>query len=475
MHKFDTKVQYLKYKVLREVARLAWNDTLLDNVLDIPKTIVPGKMPTMRCCVYKERAILAERVKLAMGGDKDRHNVIEVIDIACDECPMGGYEVTNACRGCLAHRCEDACRFGAITFDENHVAHIDKTKCKECGCCARVCPYTAIISRRRPCENACKIKAISMDEDKSAAIDDSKCISCGACAYQCPFGAITDKSFILDAIDILKKSENNKKYKVFAVVAPSISSQFTYAKLGQVITGLKELGFHTVVEAALGADMVAFSESKELAEKGFLTSSCCPAFVSFVEKNFPQLKEHISHNLSPMGAIAKYIKEHEAPCKVIFIGPCTAKKAEVQKESVKPYVDVAMTFEELQALFDSRDIDITTLSEGVLDNASYYGRIFARSGGLSDAVQEALKEQGYDDFTLKPCACDGIEACRVALLKKSKNLLDANFIEGMACVGGCIGGAGCLTHGEKNKAEVDKYGREAFEKTISDAIRPLEK
>ena len=475
MHKFDTKVQHLKYKVLREVARLAWNDTLLDNVLDIPKTIVPGKTPTMRCCVYKERAILAERVKLAMGGDKDRHNVIEVIDIACDECPMGGYEVTNACRGCLAHRCEDACRFGAITFDENHVAHIDKTKCKECGCCARVCPYTAIISRRRPCENACKIKAISMNEDKSAAIDDSKCISCGACVYQCPFGAITDKSFILDAIDILKKSENNKKYKVFAVVAPSISSQFTYAKLGQVITGLKELGFHTVIEAALGADMVAFSESKELTEKGFLTSSCCPAFVSFVEKNFPQLKEHISHNLSPMGAIAKYIKEHEAHCKVIFIGPCTAKKAEVQKESVKPYVDVAMTFEELQALFDSRDIDITTLSEGVLDNASYYGRIFARSGGLSDAVQEALKEQGYDDFTLKPCACDGIEACRVALLKKSKNLLDANFIEGMACVGGCIGGAGCLTHGEKNKAEVDKYGREAFEKTISDAIRPLEK
>ncbi len=475
MHKFDTKVQYLKYKVLREVARLAWNDTLLDNVLDIPKTIVPGKTPTMRCCVYKERAILAERVKLAMGGDKERHNVIEVIDIACDECPMGGYEVTNACRGCLAHRCEDACRFGAITFDENHVAHIDKTKCKECGSCAKVCPYTAIISRRRPCENACKIKAISMNEDKSAAIDDSKCISCGACVYQCPFGAITDKSFILDAIDILKKSENNKKYKVFAVVAPSISSQFTYAKLGQVITGLKELGFHTVIEAALGADMVAFSESKELAEKGFLTSSCCPAFVSYVEKNFPQLKENISHNLSPMGAIAKYIKEHEAPCKVIFIGPCTAKKAEVQKESVKPYVDVAMTFEELQALFDSRDIDITTLAEGVLDNASYYGRIFARCGGLSDAVQEALKEQGYDDFTLKPCACDGIEACRVALLKKSKNLLDANFIEGMACVGGCIGGAGCLTHGEKNKAEVDKYGREAFEKTISDAIRPFEK
>ena len=473
MRKFDTKVQHLKYKVLREVARLAWNDALLDHVLDIPKTIVPGNTPTMRCCVYKERAILGERVKLAMGGDYENPNVIEVIDMACDECPMGGYEVTNACRGCLAHRCEDVCRFGAITFDENHVAHIDKSKCKECGACAKVCPYTAIIGRRRPCENACKIKAISMNENKAAAIDNSKCIACGACVYQCPFGAISDKSYILDVIDIIKKSENNTKYKVFAVVAPAISSQFTYAKLGQVISGLKVLGFHTVIEAALGADMVADAESKELVEKGFLTSSCCPAFVSYIEKSFPDLLPFVSHNLSPMATIAKYIKEHEAPCRIVFIGPCTAKKAEVKKESVREYVDAAMTFEELQALFDSKDLDITTLSVAVLDNASYFGRIFARSGGLSDAVAEALKEHGETDFVLKPCSCDGIEACKIALLKKSKNVLDANFIEGMACLGGCIGGAGCLTHGEKNKSEVDKYGMEAYEKTISDAISVL--
>lgn len=473
MRKFDTKVQHLKYKVLREVARLAWDDALLDHVLDIPKTIVPGNTPTMRCCVYKERAILGERVKLAMGGDYENPNVIEVIDMACDECPMGGYEVTNACRGCLAHRCEDVCRFGAITFDENHVAHIDKSKCKECGACAKVCPYTAIIGRRRPCENACKIKAISMNENKAAAIDNSKCIACGACVYQCPFGAISDKSYILDVIDIIKKSENNTKYRVFAVVAPAISSQFTYAKLGQVISGLKALGFHTVIEAALGADMVADAESKELVEKGFLTSSCCPAFVSYIEKSFPDLLPFVSHNLSPMATIAKYIKEHEAPCRIVFIGPCTAKKAEVKKESVREYVDAAMTFEELQALFDSKDLDITTLSEDVLDNASYFGRIFARSGGLSDAVAEALKEHGETDFVLKPCSCDGIEACKIALLKKSKNVLDANFIEGMACLGGCIGGAGCLTHGEKNKSEVDKYGMEAYEKTISDAISVL--
>lgn len=469
MRKFDTKVQHLKYKVLREVARDAFADRLPESAIDIPMTIVPGKVPTMRCCVYKERAIVTERVKLAMSRESTGGHVIEVIDIACDECPMGGYEVTNACRGCLAHRCEDVCRFGAISFDQNHVAHIDKSKCKECGACSKVCPYSAIHNYKRPCETACKVKAISMGEDKEARIDYNKCISCGACVYQCPFGAITDRSYILHVIDILK---NAKKAKAYAIVAPSISSQFTYAKLGQVVTGLRELGFHTVVEAALGADMVAQAESKELAEKGFLTSSCCPAFVDYIGKNFPDLVPFISHNLSPMAMIARYIKEKEPDCKTVFIGPCTAKKAEVQKESVAPFVDAAMTFEELQALFDSRDIDITALPEGVLDNASYFGRIFARCGGLSDAVAEGLKEQGID-FPLKACSCDGIEQCKMALLQKSKGRLDANFIEGMACVGGCIGGAGCLTHGEKNRAEVDKYGKEALEKTIKDAVSML--
>ncbi len=473
MKKFDTKIQYLKYKVLREVARHAWNDTLLDHLYDIPKDIVPGKEATMRCCVYKERAILEERVKIAMGGDKSNPNVIEVIDIACDECPVGGYEVSQACRGCLAHRCADVCKRGAITFDHNHTAHIDKSKCVECGLCAKVCPYSAIINNKRPCERACKVKAISMSETKAAHIDNSKCNSCGSCVYQCPFGAISDKSFILDVVDIIKKSNDNQKYKVYAVVAPSISSQFTYANLGQVISGIKALGFFTVVEAALGADMVAQAESKELVEKGFLTSSCCPAFVDYIHKHFPQMAEHISHNLSPMATIAKYIKSTDEKAKVVFIGPCTAKKMEFQKESVRPYIDSVITFEELQALFDSKDVDITTLGEDVLDNASYFGRIFARSGGLADAVRQGLKEHGIEDFDYKPISCDGIEECRTALLKASKGVLPANFIEGMACSGGCIGGAGCLTHGEKNKAEVDKYGMEAYEKTITDAVKFL--
>ena len=479
MRKFDTKVQYLKYKVLREVAKRAWDGLTPEEVLEIPKAIVPGKVPTMRCCVYKERAILGERVKLAMGGNKQNPNIIEVIDIACDECPAAGYEVTGSCRGCLANRCEDVCKRKAISFDHNHVAHIDKTKCVECGQCAKVCPFGAIVNRKRPCQNACKIKAIDIRDDGAAQINDEKCIQCGACVYQCPFGAISDKSFIMDVIDILNKSEGNKAYKVYAIVAPAFSSQFSHAKVGQAITGMKQLGFHTVIEAALGADIVAMSESKELVEaveeRGAMTSSCCPAFVRYIKTAFPELEPFVSHNLSPMAALAKYIKSTDPTSKVVFIGPCTAKKAERQLDTVKEYVDAVMTFEELQALFDSKDMEIAELPEDVLDNASYFGRIFARSGGLSEAVAQALKEQNID-FEAKPVVCSGIEECRMALLKLSKNpkILGGNFIEGMACLGGCINGAGCLTHGEKNSAAVDKYGREAMEKTIADAVSILQ-
>ncbi|MBE5967068.1 MAG: 4Fe-4S dicluster domain-containing protein [Lachnospiraceae bacterium] len=472
IRKFDTKVQHLKYKVLREVARSAFQDDLHHAVYSIPQKIVEGPEATMRCCIYKERAIVGERINSAMGGNADNPNVIEVLDIACDECPVGGYEVTDACRGCIAHRCEDVCKRNAITFDKNQKAHIDKEKCVECGRCAQVCPYTAIRNQKRPCQNACKVKAISMDDSKKALIDNNKCISCGACVYQCPFGAIMDKSQIVDVVNLIKGSNGNQNYKLYAVVAPSIASQFSYAKLGQIISAIKELGFYTVIEAALGADMVADTEADELMEKGFLTSSCCPAFVDYIKKQFPAMVEHISHNPSPMTAISRYIKKTDPTSKVVFMGPCTAKKMELKRPEVAPYVDNVITFEELQALIDSRDINLEKLPLDSLDNASYFGRIFARSGGLSEAVQEAIKEKGIDDFDLKPIACDGIEACRTALLKASKNVLPYNFIEGMACNGGCIGGAGCLTHGEKNKKEVDNYGKEALEKTIQDALAP---
>ena len=319
------------------------------------------------------------------------------------------------------------------------MAHIDKSKCKNCGACSKVCPYTAIVNRKRPCENACKIKAITMNEDKAAAIDNKKCIACGACVYQCPFGAIMDKSFILDVVDLIKKSDNNQKYKVYAVVAPAISSQFSYAKLGQVITGLKELGFHTVVEAALGADMVADAESRELAEKGFLTSSCCPAFVSYIEKSFPQMLPFVSHNLSPMATIAKYLKAHEENCKVVFIGPCVAKKT----EQVEGGPDYVLTTEEIVAMMDARKIDPDKMEADPVQESSTYGKGFASSGGVTSAVMQVIQEMG-EVPQVSAQRCNGAAECKKALMMLQAGKFDMDFIEGMACEGGCMYGPGNL-------------------------------
>lgn len=478
-YSFDTSVQELKHKVLKEIARLEFEGHLLEGMFTIPETIVPGPDPSMRCCIYKERAIVGERVHTNIRGSRGAENVVEVLQIACDECPVSQMTVGDACRGCIAHRCVNNCPKDAIeirSVEGSHVqrAHIDSKKCVLCGRCTDVCPYNAIVKNVRPCEHACKAGAITMDDDMKAAIDDDKCIACGACVYACPFGAIVDRSDMRNVIRLIKRSNNNKKYRVYAVVAPAIASQVQTVTLGQVVAGIKELGFHSVVEAALGADIVAYNESEELAEKGFLTSSCCPAFVAHVEKHFPELKEHISSNPSPMAAIGQYLKESDPDAKVVFIGPCVAKKAEAKKDKVKKYIDGVLTFEEMVAMFAAKELELSQLEEESLDNASYYGRIFARSGGVAEAVGQALKERGaHEDFEYNPISCSGIDECKVALMKASKGILKNNFIEGMACADGCIGGAASLTHGPKDRRQIDRYGKESKEQTITDAISVL--
>ena len=471
---FDTNVQWIKYKVLKEVIRRAYDGGLAEAYLEIPKLISPGPKSELNCCIYKERAIVQERIHMAMGGDKENPNPVQVMEIACDECPAAGMLVTEACRGCMMHSCKEVCPKGAITI-VNHRCTIDKSKCIECGKCAQACPYSAIIAQKRPCIKSCKPKALSIrKEDDKAVIDNDKCISCGACVVSCPFGAITDRSLVLDIIDMLKQSEDNSKYRVYAVIAPAIVGQCRFGRIEQVVTAIKRLGFHQVVEAALGADITLYTEAREFQRKAtesdnpVMTTSCCPAFVRFIETNFPEFKDAISTSPSPMITTARLIKRSDPTAKVVFIGPCAAKKFEYTLNKTNGMIDSVMSFEELQAFLDARGIDTTQCEDTHLDNASFYGRIFAKSGGIAQGVAHVAEKLGLEG--VNPLVMNGIDQCRqhLALLRAKKET--ANFFEGMACDGGCVGGPLSITRSPKNVFDVDKYGNSAAEKDIDGSV-----
>ncbi len=470
MRQFENQVQFIKNEVIRMVARFAFEDVLVENISSIPIMANPGQEPRFRCCIYHERAITAERVTMAMGGHKSEPGVIEVLGSACDQCPMERYIVTETCRGCLAHRCKGSCPVDAIRIEKNK-AIIDYSKCIECGKCKTSCPYNAIADVMRPCRRDCPTGAIEMDMRKKAVIDHNKCIACGACVYKCPFGAIQEKSEILPVIDHLRRGHES----MYAIVAPAFASQFNYAQLGQVIHGIKLLGFKDVIEVALGADMVVRHEAEELCEakeKGqFMTSSCCPGFVNYIEISYPELMAHVSKTVSPMIATARLIKKIDPKAHVVFIGPCIAKKTEKERTTD---VDFVLTFEELAALIEAKDIDLTSLESHPLNNASYFGRRFAATGGLSLAVKDYLKNKkaddlGVDDIQIE--TCDGIEACDKALKLTKFNRLKADFIEGMACKGGCIKGPVTMHHGPKDLKELEVYSKKALEDTPDQALR----
>lgn len=463
---FDTAVQQLKYRVLKEIIKNEYDHHITDPYLDIPKIISPGPKADFRCCVYKERAIIQERVKMALGGDKNNPNVVEVIEIACDECPFGGIQVTELCRGCLSHRCKESCPKDAISI-VNHKSVIDKTKCIECGKCVKACPYSAIVKAQRPCVASCKVKAITVDKDSKAHIDNEKCVECGACVYQCPFGAIVDKSFVLEVVDLLKRAEKGE-HKVYAVVAPTIASQFRPATVEQVVAGIKKLGFYRVEEAAQGADITLHHEIKEWQEKAIMTTSCCPSFVKFIEKHYPELKKYVSSSVSPMVEIARLIKKIDPTAKCVFIGPCTSKKSEYKLEKTGGAIDCVISFEELQAFFAARDIEVSELEGIELNDASYYGRIFARSGGIAKGIVDVGKTYGVEG--IKPVAMSGLDECNVNLLKLKLGRSEYNFFEGMVCDGGCMNGALCLHHGTANAVEIENYGKEAHQKDISRSV-----
>ncbi|MBQ7064944.1 MAG: 4Fe-4S dicluster domain-containing protein [Firmicutes bacterium] len=440
----DKGIVELKHEILREICSLAWEDRLTaEEVEKIPYRISPGPKPQYRCCIYKEREIVRGRIRLAMGQspepDHPTKNVVAVIPAACDDCPIQDYYVTDICRFCLGKSCLNSCKFGAITPGDTRM-RIDPNKCKSCGMCASACPYGAIIHQERPCKKACPVGAISYDEAGICKIDEAKCIHCGHCIHDCPFGAIGSKIYCVDVIRAIREGK-----RVVAMCAPATEGQFgNRIGMASIRKALKQLGFADMVEVGLGGDMTAAFEAQEWIEARkegrIMTTSCCPAFISMLHHHFPKIyEENKSSTVSPMVAVSRYLKYQDPDCVTVFIGPCIAKKGETLNELITDSADYALTYGEIVAMMDSRGITPEPIDE-TYQEASIFGKKFAGSGGVAGAVLEVMKELGEDTEGIRLLTCAGGDECKKAMLLLKAGKLDVDFVEGMICPGGCVGG-----------------------------------
>ena len=440
----DKGIVELKHFILREVCRLAWEDRLnSDETEKIVYSISPGPKPQYRCCVYKEREIVRGRVRLAMGQvpepGNESNNVVQVIPAACDDCPIQDYFVTDICRFCLGKACLNACNFGAVSRGDNKM-RIDPNKCKSCGLCAKSCPYGAIIHQERPCKKACPVGAISYNDAGVCQIDENKCIHCGHCIHSCPFGAIGSKIYAVDVIRAIREGK-----RVIAMCAPATEGQFgNRIGMAAIRAALKKYGFADMVEVGLGGDMTAAFEALEWIEarkeSRKMTTSCCPAFISMLRHHFPGIyEENKSATVSPMVAVSRYLKSVDPQCVTVFIGPCIAKKGETRNPLIRDSADYALTYGEMVAMLDAREIPIEPVEEEYQES-SLFGKRFAGSGGVAAAVMEAMHEMGEDTSGIRLMTCAGGDECKKAMMLLKAGKLDADFVEGMICPGGCVGG-----------------------------------
>ena len=481
----------IRKKVFTEVARMAYAGGDYTKANDLPYIIVPGDRPLHRESVFLERAIAGERVRLAMGLSlrpaDGRHLVTEgmdhaaiaeqyyepplinIIPYACHACPTNQYKVTKYCQNCLARSCEKVCPKGAIEY-ENGKSHIDQSKCIKCGKCVKACPYNAIIHLERPCAASCGMDAIGSDEQGRAVINQDKCVACGQCLVSCPFGAIADKGQIFQVIQSILKGD-----KVIAIVAPAFIGQFgKHSTPGKFVTAMKQLGFARVVEVAVGADMCTIEEAKDFLEKvpaqqNYMATSCCPAWHSMIEKLYPSEMGKISMTLTPMVFTARMMKKDYPGCKVVFVGPCAAKKLEAIREDIRSDVDFVLTFEELQGMFEAKEVDFKSIpveDEVPLCEASGVARNFAVGGGVAAAVVEAAKHLA-PDREVKVVAAQGLSECKKMLMLAKAGKYNGYLLEGMCCPGGCVAGAGTIQPIKKSAAAVGLYSKEApFESAL---------
>ena len=467
----DENVIKIKHEVLYEVAKLAFSGELESKREMIPFELIKGPKPQFRCCIYKEREIIRQRVLLTEGKTlygNDERNVLQVIHTACEDCPISSYTVTENCQNCIGKACINACKFGAIEPGRLR-SHIDAQKCKECGKCAQACPYNAIAHLVRPRKNSCPVDAITYDEEGISVIDESKCIRCGKCIHSCPFGAIGSKTSIVEVIEALKSDK-----KVYAMCAPATEGQF-----GPNITmnswkkAMRELGFNGFIEVGLGGDMTAYYEAQEWLEayhKGeSKVTSCCPAFVNMVRRHYPTLADRISTTVSPMCAVSRMVKSTEPDAVTVFIGPCIAKKSEVADQQISDNVDYVLTYSEIRAIMRAKGVALEPVGNSYQES-SVYGKRFGNSGGVTAAVLQSMKEMDAE-CDAKICKANGAAECKKALLLMRAGKLPENFIEGMACEGGCVGGPSSYNDMVSTKRFRDEMISQADERLISENLQ----
>ena len=466
----DENVIKIKHDVLYEVAKLAFADELEEKRDGIAQSLIPGPTPQFRCCIYKEREIIRQRVRLAEGkapGMHDDGNIVQVISSACEDCPISSYVVTDNCQNCIGKACINACNFGAIEMGR-HRSHIDPSKCKECGKCAQACPYHAIAALKRPCKFSCPVDAISYDEYGISVINEEKCIRCGLCIHRCPFGAIGSKTFMVDVIKAIKSD-----HPVYALVAPATEGQFgEHITMNSWKKAMKAVGFTDLVEVGLGGDMTAAYEAEEWAEAykngKKMTTSCCPAFVNMVKKHYPELIENVSTTISPMCAVSRMLKAKEPDAVTVFIGPCISKKSEVKDHAIEGNADYALTYSEIRAIMHAKNVELEE-DDNSYQESSIYGKRFANSGGVTEAVLQSLKESD-DEIAATVNKCNGAAECKKALLLMKVGRLPEDFIEGMICEGGCVGGPSAFRPQASFKKNRETILSEADERGIHENL-----
>ena len=451
----------LKQEVLIRLTEAFFSEDFEEKTRLIPYDMRPkGSDVPFRCCIYKERAILRDRViadlgfsieedneetslskyaKMAIERDKTDEKVLTVIGAACKGCVPNQMYVTNLCQGCVARSCMSACKFGAISII-NGKSHIDSSKCKNCKMCMAACPYNAIVKIAVPCEDTCPVGAIEKDENGLAKIDHEKCISCGRCVKRCPFGAINERSQL---IDILKNIKTKKE--VIALIAPSITGQFK-GNIYQLKTAMIKAGFSDVYEVAQGADITTLNEAKEFKERmhngePFMTTSCCAGYNELRKKHLTEINKFASDTKTPLYYIAEIVRKKHPGAKIVFVSPCVAKRKEVLENE---NVDYLMNYRELHALLEGRKINIEECEETPFDKeSSKQGRNFGVTGGVAGAVEKASDS----DVNINPCIINCLNKDTIKQLKKyakDGNCPDGNLIEVMCCEGGCIGGNATL-------------------------------